>query len=193
MSVTTQRLRESARGEARNDCPLTPRELEILRLMAHEGLMREGVAARLGLKPSTVRTHVSKAYRKLGVSTGPQAIVVCFNAGWLDPGATEIDDPLRFEDRNVTPAQRLYLAAFDQHLAAGDDPGELTRVQTLTDAALGGLGRTPGRSATSRDWLDRVLDGMAAVRETPRRRDRRSSQRDRRTGRHATSSAAAQA
>jgi DNA-binding CsgD family transcriptional regulator len=162
--------RVTARSERHNGCPLTARELEILRLMAHEGLMREGVAHRLGLKASTVRTHTSKAYRKLGVNTAAQAIVVCFNAGWLDPSATEIDDPLRFEDRNVTSAQRLYLAAFDQHLAARDDVDELSRVKTLTDASLGGLLQTSGRSETSRDWLDRLVDRLAAAPEALRRR-----------------------
>ena len=161
--VPTQPSRVDSRTETSSGCPLARRELEILRLMAHEGLMGDGIAARLGLKPTTVRSHVSNAYRKLGVSTGPQAIVVCFNAGWLDPVATEIDDPLRFEDRKVTPAQRLYLAAFDQHLAAGDDPAELRRVKKLTDASLGGLLRSRGRSDTSRGWLDRVVDRMVVL------------------------------
>jgi Bacterial regulatory proteins, luxR family len=143
--------------------------------MAHEGLMREGIAARLGLKSSTVRSHVSRAYRKLGVMTAPQAIVVCFNAGWLDPGATEIDDPLRFEDRTVTAAQRLYLAAFDQHLAAGDDEADLARVKNLTDAALGGLRSSSGRSVASRDWLDRIVEAMAATPGQPRRDQRRAA------------------
>ena len=43
---------------------LTPRETEILRLMA-EGLSNEQIAQRLGVAATTVRTHLSSLYKKL--------------------------------------------------------------------------------------------------------------------------------
>jgi len=142
------------------DCPLTDRELEILRLMALEGLQQEGIAYRLRLKASTVRSHVHNAYRKLGVTTSAQALVVCFNAGWIDPMQTRIQNPLRFRDNRVTDEQRAYLAAFHQHLTAGDDERELHIAKRRTDGALIGLCQTPS-SDPARHWMDRLVDMIA--------------------------------
>ncbi len=49
-----------------NDKPdgLTPRETEVLRLMA-EGLTKKEIATRLFLASSTVDTHIRNIYRKL--------------------------------------------------------------------------------------------------------------------------------
>jgi DNA-binding NarL/FixJ family response regulator len=47
--------------------PLTPRELEVLGLVA-TGLRSRVVAARLGLREATVRRHLYNIYRKLGVA-----------------------------------------------------------------------------------------------------------------------------
>jgi DNA-binding NarL/FixJ family response regulator len=53
-------------------CPLTPRELEILRLAA-EGLTNAGIAERLWVTEQTVKFHLSNTYRKLGVANRTQA------------------------------------------------------------------------------------------------------------------------
>jgi DNA-binding CsgD family transcriptional regulator len=47
---------------------LTPRELEVLTLVA-EGLTNREVAGRLDISPGTVRSHLEHAYSKLGVGT----------------------------------------------------------------------------------------------------------------------------
>jgi DNA-binding NarL/FixJ family response regulator len=49
---------------------LTPREREVLRLMA-EGLTDRGIAARLWLTPRTVETHVRHVLTKLGLPADP--------------------------------------------------------------------------------------------------------------------------
>jgi DNA-binding CsgD family transcriptional regulator len=146
-------------------CPLSARELEVLRLMALEGLQTPGIAHRLRLSASTVRQHCVNAYRKLKVTHAVQALVVCFNAGWIDPVGTRIQDPLRFaNDANwePTPAQRVYLDAFDEHLRAGDDPTALEAAKRKTDAALVAL-EQPWRSAASRDWIDGLLSRIARL------------------------------
>src|SRR5262245_41142663 len=52
---------------------LTPREREILELLA-EGFTMQQIGRRLSISPRTVETHVAKLYRKLGVRTRVQAI-----------------------------------------------------------------------------------------------------------------------
>jgi pimeloyl-ACP methyl ester carboxylesterase/DNA-binding CsgD family transcriptional regulator len=60
---------------------LTPREREILELVAH-GLDNETIAARLGLSEKTVRNHITPIFDKLGVPTRAQAIVRAREAGF---------------------------------------------------------------------------------------------------------------
>jgi DNA-binding NarL/FixJ family response regulator len=60
---------------------LTPRELEVLRLLA-EGLANAEIAERLGIGEKTVRNHVSHVFDKLGVWTRAQAIVFARDRGF---------------------------------------------------------------------------------------------------------------
>ncbi len=53
---------------------LTPREKEVLRLMA-EGTSSRNIAARLGISYTTVRTHIRSLGSKLGVHSKLEAIV----------------------------------------------------------------------------------------------------------------------
>jgi DNA-binding NarL/FixJ family response regulator len=54
---------------------LTPREREILRLIA-DGLGNEQIGSRLFISPQTVRTHVGKAMEKLDVHSRTEAVAV---------------------------------------------------------------------------------------------------------------------
>ena len=54
-------------------CPLTPRELEILRAAA-EGPTNAQIARQLWVTEQTVKFHLSNIYRKLGVSNRTEAI-----------------------------------------------------------------------------------------------------------------------
>ncbi len=51
---------------------LTPREVEIMRLIVH-GAPEKTVAKELGICRATVKGHIRKIYRRLGVSTRAEA------------------------------------------------------------------------------------------------------------------------
>ena len=56
----------------RSDCPLTERELEILRLVA-QGYTNGRIARELWVTEQTVKFHLSNTYRKLGVANRTEA------------------------------------------------------------------------------------------------------------------------
>ncbi|HWG26467.1 response regulator transcription factor [Actinospica sp.] len=65
--------------------PLTPREREILALVAG-GLTNDGISRRLSLSPHTVKTHINRAMAKLGVSERAQLVVIAYESGLVRPG-----------------------------------------------------------------------------------------------------------
>ena len=54
--------------------PLTPRELEVLQLLA-DGLPNKTIAARLGISEHTVKFHVNAILGKLGVQSRTEAVI----------------------------------------------------------------------------------------------------------------------
>jgi regulatory LuxR family protein len=119
------------------------------------------IARRMGVKFTTIRTHLHRVRQKLAVNTTTQAVVACIDAGWIDP-ATEDPSLLRFADNRVTAAQRVYLSAFDRHLKAGNDEPALEEAKRRTNAALVALDKSP-RSVASRNWIDLLLSDMARL------------------------------
>jgi DNA-binding NarL/FixJ family response regulator len=90
-SVTKRLIAEfahSGRGPVatlRSLTGLTPRETEVLRLVA-EGLSNAEIAARLVVTEETVKTHVSRVLSKLGLRDRTQAVVAAYESGLVVPG-----------------------------------------------------------------------------------------------------------
>jgi DNA-binding NarL/FixJ family response regulator len=62
--------------------PLTPREQEVLQLLA-EGLSNKQIASRLGISEHTAKFHVAKLLQKLGVESRSEAVFVGVRLGLL--------------------------------------------------------------------------------------------------------------
>ena len=166
-------LRPTLRGVARAsrpssllDCPLSPRQREVVTTLMC-GLTYKQAASKLGISPSTVRTHAHTAYERLAVTNLSQACVLMIRHGWTDAGdvlpdyggAPYTTRPKRGQkDWLPSPAQRLYLDAFDRLLRDRDE-----MAATLVDYYFGAMIRERGvadRRRGSRD-IDAMLLGIA--------------------------------
>lgn len=68
-------------GRARRRPPeMTPRELHVLKLVA-SGLSNKQVARRLGIGETTVRNHLSRAFKKLGAANRTEAVLNAMRMG----------------------------------------------------------------------------------------------------------------
>jgi DNA-binding NarL/FixJ family response regulator len=61
---------------------LTPRELEVLRMLA-DGLAQDEIARDLFISPKTVSTHIEHILQKLGVRTRAQAVALAYREDLL--------------------------------------------------------------------------------------------------------------
>lgn len=77
-------LRPSSVRRARPEASLTPREEEVLRLLA-AGKGQTAIAAELFISPKTVGSHIQNILTKLGVHTRAEAVAFAYQAGLMEP------------------------------------------------------------------------------------------------------------
>ena len=77
---------ETARQERFEE--LTDRELEVLRAVTR-GMSNSEIGEELFLSQATVKTHVTRILAKLGVRDRVQAVVLAYESGLVEPGASE--------------------------------------------------------------------------------------------------------
>ena len=71
-----------SRRRATGPCPLSSRELDVLRRLA-EGKVYKQIAQELELSASTVRSHLHNVYGKLGALDRAQAVLMATDQGWI--------------------------------------------------------------------------------------------------------------
>lgn len=96
-------------------CPLSVSEYEIARMVC-AGMQVKQIAVERNTRDTTIRTQLGLAYRKLDVYNMAGLVAVMNASGWLD-GVIDTE----FDDQRITPAQGLYIKAFDRWLR---DPTE---------------------------------------------------------------------
>lgn len=92
-SVTRRLIAEFARQKRGAEPPpelaeLTPRELEVLRLVAR-GLSNAEIAEELVVSDHTVKTHVAHLLTKLGLRDRTQVVIFAYENGLVRPGDSE--------------------------------------------------------------------------------------------------------
>jgi len=88
-SITRRLIQRFAPAAGRSEIhanlsDLTPRELEVLQLLA-QGLSNAELAKELTLSEATVKTHVARILAKLGLRDRVQAVVLAYETGLVGP------------------------------------------------------------------------------------------------------------
>jgi DNA-binding NarL/FixJ family response regulator len=81
--------RHQTTAEVRQESSLTPRELEVLTLLA-QGRRPRAIASSLVISEKTVSSHLQRVLVKLGVNSRTQAVAIAYRDGLIS--ASSIDD-----------------------------------------------------------------------------------------------------
>ncbi len=90
-STQTALLTDAQGAASRAPGGLSPRELEVLRLLA-EGTRNDHIATRLGISTATVKTHINNVFTKTGARHRREAIAYAAAHGLLDPSTPSTTD-----------------------------------------------------------------------------------------------------
>ncbi|MHB8694280.1 MAG: response regulator transcription factor [Solirubrobacteraceae bacterium] len=74
--------RRACRRRRADPSPLTPKETDVLRLLA-QGKLYKQIAADLGVSTSTIRSHLYHTYAKLNVEDRAQAVLRATEMAWI--------------------------------------------------------------------------------------------------------------
>ena len=77
-----QFLEQPRRSAVESDATLTPREIEVLRMLA-EGLANKNIAWRLGISEHTVKFHIASIFTKLNASSRAEAVAIGMRQGLI--------------------------------------------------------------------------------------------------------------
>lgn len=80
--LTSATRTSTVRAPTTSTQPLTPREVEILGMLA-EGLANKNIAARLGISEHTVKTHVASILTKLDAYSRAEAVAIGARRGLI--------------------------------------------------------------------------------------------------------------
>jgi len=89
--LTRPRSRSNGARAPDDTATLSPRELEVLRLLA-SGLGSAAIADRLVISPKTVASHVERLMAKLGVHSRAQAVAEAYRRGLVDDFEAHLAD-----------------------------------------------------------------------------------------------------
>jgi DNA-binding NarL/FixJ family response regulator len=98
-SITRRLIEDFARRPPAGERPgvlgeLTPRELEVLRLIAR-GHSNGDIARTLVVSDATVKTHITRIFAKLSLHDRAQAVVLAYESGLVQPGVADPDGQRR--------------------------------------------------------------------------------------------------
>ena len=85
-------MRESIMGDRVQPPAITPRELDVLVLVAAGSRNRE-IAETLGVSEQTVKNHLSTIFHKLGVPNRTHAVMYATRQGWLSLDGVPVPEP----------------------------------------------------------------------------------------------------